>query len=187
MVRAFLRHGSLRSAGNAGSLVVGPGSSSKRNPRVICMMRPSKKSALFSPIPNLGGAKSDRQEMRRFALNYQISNWTQSVLRSLRYKELRPPLPVSSQNNTLYTLYPTSSTNALFQHFHQPNNPTFLIHHDWTWKGWQGPGKGCMSTFCIMHRRCRVLTSSQGAKRHRKILRDNIQGITKVCLHSATR
>ena len=45
-----------------------------------------------------------------------------------------------------------------------------LIHqqHDWTGKGGKGLGKG-------------------GAKRHRKVLRDNIQGITKPAIRRLAR
>ncbi|KAG2040122.1 histone-fold-containing protein, partial [Suillus americanus] len=44
-----------------------------------------------------------------------------------------------------------------------------LTHYNvWTWKGWQGEPIG-------------------GAKRHRKILRDNIQGITKPAIRRLAR
>ncbi|KAI0773205.1 histone-fold-containing protein [Trametes elegans] len=51
---------------------------------------------------------------------------------------------------------------------HVTNNNS-INQHVWPWKGWQGGlGKG-------------------GAKRHRKILRDNIQGITKPAIRRLAR
>lgn len=47
-------------------------------------------------------------------------------------------------------------------------NFTKQLRNDWSWKGWQRIGKG-------------------GAKRHRKVLRDNIQGITKPAIRRLAR
>ncbi|RDX44315.1 histone-fold-containing protein, partial [Lentinus brumalis] len=50
-------------------------------------------------------------------------------------------------------------------HLH-PNPPQLILNHVWTWKGWKGPRK---------------------VRRHRKILRDNIQGITKPAIRRLAR
>ncbi|KAL7278085.1 hypothetical protein ACG7TL_008055 [Trametes sanguinea] len=60
----------------------------------------------------------------------------------------------------------------------------------WPWKGWQRPRKPQRVAKAQRVRGC-VLTCAHdvrgGAKRHRKILRDNIQGITKPAIRRLAR
>ncbi|KAI8995278.1 histone-fold-containing protein [Trametes punicea] len=76
----------------------------------------------------------------------------------LTRSDFEPPSSFS-QASSLRRSQTTSAT---------PTTVLSLNHHVWTWKGWQG----------------RLLS---GAKRHRKILRDNIQGITKPAIRRLAR
>merc|ERR1712072_206243 len=69
----------------------------------------------------------------------------------------------------IYTLAtPASTPNPSIPTTQPLHYFTYLLHNDWTRQRWQGPGQG-------------------GAKRHRKILRDNIQGITKPAIRRLAR
>ena len=67
-----------------------------------------------------------------------------------------------------------------FHNFYTTRLTQPLVHHVWTRKGWQGKHK--LSDVHVYTSSCASLLQGLGkggAKRHRKILRDNIQGITK--------
>ncbi|THU89945.1 histone-fold-containing protein [Dendrothele bispora CBS 962.96] len=92
----------------------------------------------------------------------------------------------SSTNKVSLPLTTTTTTTTLF-----PFKP-FLEHHVWTRKRWQG---AFSSSLVLLTQGVLLLFAffslqglgKGGAKRHRKILRDNIQGITKPAIRRLAR